>query len=273
MNVLSLFDGISSGRIALDRAGIKVDNYFASEIDKNAIKVAQHNYPNTIQIGSVLDVKAENLPKIDLLTGGFNCQSFSLAGKQANFNDPRGKLFFECVRLLKECNPKYFLFENVKMKKEYQDVISGQLGVEPIKINSSLVSAQNRNRLYWTNIPNIPPQDKGITLQDIIDKNPDNDLVLKGKGLNKVFKPRSRVSNIVTDKKCGCLLTKNKATDAIVFFDNIDTYRYPSRNEAERLQTVPESYTSPISYNQAMYALGNGWTVDVIAHIFKGIQP
>lgn len=168
-NVLSVFDGISCAQIALNRAGVKYEKYFASEIDKNAIKVTQHNYPNTIQLGSVTDVKAENLPKIDILLGGFCCQSFSFAGKQLNFNDPRGKLFFEYVRLLKELKPKYFLAENVRMKKEYQDIISGYLGVEPILINSSKLSAQNRERNYWTNIPNVTqPEDKGIMLKDVI---------------------------------------------------------------------------------------------------------
>src|SRR5574344_618635 len=141
MNVLSLFDGMSCGQIALNRAGIKYDNYFASEIDKPAIKVTMANYPNTIQLGSVLDVKGADLPKIDLLIGGSPCQGFSFAGKQLNFNDPRSSLFFEYVRLLRECNPKYFLLENVKMKKEYQDIISEHLSVEPILINSALVSA------------------------------------------------------------------------------------------------------------------------------------
>lgn len=169
MNVLSLFDGISCGQIALNRIGISYDNYFASEIDKYAIKVTQHNYPNTIQLGDVTTVKGENLPKIDLLIGGSPCQGFSFAGKQLNFNDPRSSLFFEFVRLLKEINPKYFLLENVKMKKEYQDVISSYLNVEPIEINSSLVSAQNRTRLYWTNIEDITkPNNKNIQLQDVL---------------------------------------------------------------------------------------------------------
>ena len=153
MNVLSLFDGMSCGQIALNRAGINYDNYFASEIDKYAIKVTKNNYPDTIHIGNVLDVKSEDLPGIDLLIGGSPCQGFSFAGKQLNFNDPRSKLFFEFVRLLEECKPKYFLLENVKMKKEYQNIITEMLGVEPIEINSNLVSAQNRKRLYWTNIP------------------------------------------------------------------------------------------------------------------------
>ena len=169
MNVLSLFDGISCGQIALERAGIKIESYFASEIDKYAIQVAQRNYPNTIQLGDVTKVKGNDLPRIDLLIGGSPCQGFSFAGKQLNFNDPRSKLFFEFVRLLKETQPTYFLLENVKMKKEYQDIISEYLGVEPIEINSSLVSAQNRKRLYWTNISGIKqPNDKGILLKDIV---------------------------------------------------------------------------------------------------------
>ena len=148
MNVLSLFDGMSCGQIALNRANIPYDNYYASEIDKHAIKVTQHNYPETIQLGDVTEIKSSDLPQIGLLIGGSPCQGFSFAGKQLNFEDPRSKLFFEFVRLLKECKPKFFLLENVKMKKEYQNVISEHLGVEPIEINSALVSAQNRKRLY-----------------------------------------------------------------------------------------------------------------------------
>ena len=170
MNVLSLFDGMSCGQIALNRLGITYDNYFASEIDKYAIKVTMANYPDTIQIGCVTKVRAKDLPKIDLMMGGSPCQGFSRAGKQLNFDDPRSKLFFEFVRLLKECKPKYFLLENVRMKKEYQDIISEYLGVEPITINSALVSAQNRVRLYWTNIPNITqPKDRGILLKDVLE--------------------------------------------------------------------------------------------------------
>jgi len=177
INVLSLFDGMSCGRIALERAGIKVENYFASEIDKYAIQVAKHNYPNTKHIGSVVDVKGSDLPQIDLLIGGSPCQGFSFAGKQLNFDDPRSKLFFEFVRLKNECNPTYFLLENVKMKKEYQDVITEHLGVEPIEINSNLLSAQNRKRIYWTNIPGVSiPNDKGILLKDIVHENADNHL-------------------------------------------------------------------------------------------------
>lgn len=175
MNVLSLFDGMSCGQLALKKCNIHVDNYFASEIDKHAIAVAMGNFPNTNQLGDVTKVNGLELPKIDLLIGGSPCQGFSFAGKQLNFEDPRSKLFFEYVRILAELrvtNPNVkFLLENVRMKQEYQDVISEYLGVQPIFINSSLVSAQVRKRLYWTNIEGITtPEDKGILLQDILEE-------------------------------------------------------------------------------------------------------
>jgi len=170
MNVLSLFDGMSCGRIALERLGIKVDNYYASEIDKYAIQVSQANYPDIIQVGDVTELDTSTLPKIDLIMGGSPCQGFSFAGKQLAFDDPRSALFFEFVRCVKELQPKYFLLENVRMKKEYLDVISEYMGVEPIMINSALVSAQNRVRFYWTNIPGIEqPEQRGIVLRDILE--------------------------------------------------------------------------------------------------------
>jgi len=170
MNVLSLFDGMSCGQLALQRAGFEVDRYMACEIDKYGMQVTRKNFPNTIQMGDVCALKGENLPPIDLLMGGSPCQGFSFAGKQLNFDDPRSALFFEFVRLLKETKPKYFLLENVRMKQEYQDVISEHLGVKPIKINSALVSAQNRVRLYWTNIPGLEqPEDKQLVMKDILE--------------------------------------------------------------------------------------------------------
>jgi DNA-cytosine methyltransferase len=170
MNVLSLFDGMSCGRIALDRLGIKVDNYYASEIDKYAIQVSQANYPDIIQVGDVTQLDTSSLPQIDLIMGGSPCQGFSFAGKQLAFDDPRSALFFELVRCVKDLKPKYFLLENVRMKKEYLDVISEYMGVEPIMINSALVSAQNRVRYYWTNIPGIEqPEQRGIVLRDILE--------------------------------------------------------------------------------------------------------
>ena len=170
MNVLSLFDGMSCGRIALERLGIPVDNYYASEIDKYAIQVSQANYPDIIQVGDVTELDTSTLPKIDLIMGGSPCQGFSFAGKQLAFDDPRSALFFEFVRCVEELKPKYFLLENVRMKKEYLDVISEYMGVEPIMINSALVSAQNRVRYYWTNIPGIEqPEQRGIVLRDILE--------------------------------------------------------------------------------------------------------
>ena len=190
MNVLSLFDGMSCGQQALDRLGIKVDNYYASEIDKYAIKITQKNYPATIQLGDVRDIKGSDLPDIDLILCGSPCQGFSFAGNQLAFDDPRSALFFEFIRILKECKPKYFLLENVRMKQEYIDIITDQVSecypkegsfvqatffdfvkkIEPVLINSSLVSAQNRQRLYWTNIPNVTqPEDRGIALRDVLE--------------------------------------------------------------------------------------------------------
>lgn len=185
MNVLSLFDGIRCGRVALERAGITVDNYYASEIDKGAIAIGDKNYPDTINLGSVEDWRSWgiDLSKIDLLIGGSPCQGFSVAGKRLNFDDPRSKLFFEYVDILnaiREKNPNVkFLLKNVKMKKEYSDIITEYLGVEPIEINSSLVSAQSRRRLYWTNIKGvIQPADKGIYLKDIVHEKADMDTVM-----------------------------------------------------------------------------------------------
>lgn len=169
MNVLSVFDGMSCGQLALNRLGVHYDNYFASEIDKYAIQVTKKNFPNTIHIGDVTKLKAEDLPQIDLLIGGSPCQGFSFAGKGLNFEDPRSKLFFEFVRLLKELRPKYWLLENVKMKKPVEMAINNILGCKPYRFNSSLVSAQNRQRLYWTNIKiNSKPIDRMIFLKDII---------------------------------------------------------------------------------------------------------
>jgi DNA (cytosine-5)-methyltransferase 3A len=179
MNVLNLFAGMEVGRLACERAGVPIDKYYSSEIDKYAIQVSKANWPDIIHLGDVTKVYGCTLPDIHLLLGGSPCQGFSFAGKQLNFNDPRSALLFEYVRILKELrvyNPNvYFLLENVMMKKEYQDVISELLGAQPIMINSALVSAQNRKRLYWTNIPFLgQPADKGIVLKDILETNKHN---------------------------------------------------------------------------------------------------
>ena len=204
MNVLSLFDGMSCGRIALDKAGIPINNYWASEIDPYAIKVARINYPDTIHVGDIaaLDWNDEGLhAHIDLLIGGSPCQGFSFAGKQLNFNDPRSKLFFEFVRLMDEMKPTWFLLENVKMKKESQDIISWYLGVQPQEINSSLVSAQNRKRFYWTNIPFTMPEDRGIMLKDIIEDGLDANY-FKGGNLKSYFEKHRRQLVFSSDGLC-----------------------------------------------------------------------
>ena len=190
MKVMSLFDGMSCGQIALKKLGAKVDTYYASEIDKYAMKVAKENFPNIVHLGDVTTVKREDFSpifKLDLLIGGSPCQGFSKSGNRLNFEDPRSKLFFEFVRILKEFKPKYFLLENVVMNKESRDIISEYLGVEPIEINSNLVSAQSRRRLYWTNIPNVTvPEDKGIVIKDILEDNGIADIVInQGKQLQK----------------------------------------------------------------------------------------
>ena len=398
MNVLSLFDGMSCGQIALDQLGIPVKNYFASEIDKYAIQIARKNYPDMIHLGDVKEINPSELPKIDLLIGGSPCQGFSFGGKGLNFDDPRSKLFFEFDRLLKALKPKYFLLENVKMKKESEQVITDYLGVEPVEINSNLVSAQNRKRLYWTNIPfDGLPEDKGIMLKDILeeetaefyragehlqekrrasDKNPDmlnpdyrsqantihdvdgksgtvcagthgyaigyvpevkgakivnrrldergkrqdnnkdiplqkrlelrkddkayclttvqKDSVLakplilqKARGYNKgglkaldgktpTLSSSSWQHNnhLVIRDKSKCVRTGGRGSYDRHEWDSIDNmhWRKLTVTECERLQTVPDGYTCGVSNTQRYKMLGNGWTVDVIKHIFEGLK-
>jgi len=286
MNVLSLFDGMSCGQIALDQLGIKVGNYYAAEIDKDAMKIAKKNYPNTIHLGDVTKVKGSDLPKIDLLLGGSPCQGFSFAGKQLNFNDPRSALFFEYVRLLKETNPKYFLLENVRMKKEYQDVISNHLGIEPIMINSALVSAQNRVRLYWTNIPNVKePKDIGITLESLFECNTEEQIYsepyykkntkqLSYIGyIGKSPKQATKVFSVNGKSVCLTALGGGQGGKTGLYeIPNTRTCRKLTVTECEGLQTVPINYTEGVSKTARYKMLGNGWTVEVIKHIFKNIK-
>ena len=325
LKVLSLFDGMSCGRLALDRLGIKVDKYYASEIDKYAIKVAQANYPDTIHIGDVCDIKAEDYQDIDLILAGSPCQGFSFAGKQLAFDDPRSALFFEFVRLLKEIKPKYFLLENVKMKKEFLDVISEQVSacypdfeggdmfggkIEPILINSALVSAQNRQRYYWTNIPGVEqPEQRGIVLRDILENGFDSERdksycldanYYKGSSVENYFK-KSRRQMVYQDEthdtpkvvggawrgryeddksiKQNLELRKDGKTNSLttvqkdnVVVENETYWRKLTCVECERLQTVPDNYTNHVSNTQRYKMLGNGWTIEVIAHILKNIK-
>jgi len=318
---------MSCGQLALQRAGFEVDRYMACEIDKYGMQVTRKNFPNTIQMGDVCALKGENLPPIDLLMGGSPCQGFSFAGKQLNFDDPRSALFFEFVRLLKETKPKYFLLENVRMKQEYQDVISEHLGVKPIMINSALVSAQNRVRLYWTNIPGLEqPEDKGIILKDVLEdldgdrpcelfqrkreslchkvaiasdirglqsikaiygeagKSPCLTTMGGGHREPKVLIKPIRVGNIKgggqgdrvysTDGKGISIAAQSGGTagNGNMLIEQPPTYRKLTPMECERLQTVPDNYTEGVSNTQRYKMLGNGWTVDVIAHILKGMK-
>ncbi len=348
ITVLSLFDGMSCGRIALREAGIKVNKYFASEIDKHAIKQTQHNFPDTVQLGSVTGVRAADLPHIDLLIGGSPCQGFSFAGKQLNFNDPRSVLFFEYVRILREIqeyNPGVlFLLENVRMRRECEQVITEQLGLEPVVINSALVSAQNRVRLYWTNIrtrqeanlfdtkvfTDIPqPEDRGIFIRDILEDDVPESFQYsearkrkllghrkrqQEKGNNFGFHPRRpdeksntlRVggrwhddSVIIPGPRCVAVRGRfNPDTESngrqpyqqnrVYSVDGIspalcsahaghaptiltadEVLRCFTPTECARLQTIPDWYEWKCSKTQIYQMLGNGWTVEVIKHIFS----
>jgi DNA (cytosine-5)-methyltransferase 3A len=277
MNVLSLFDGVSCGQLALQRAGIDYINYFASEIDKKAIQVTQTRFPKTIQLGDVTQIDASQLPKIDLIIGGSPCQGFSFAGKQLNFDDPRSKLFFEFVRLKNELEPKHFLLENVKMKKESLDVISYHMGVEPVFINSADFSAQNRQRFYWTNIHIEPWVDKGIVWKNIEESGnhlkeykvneTESRKIMWGNGVN------GKCPNLSKREKSWAVTTKQDrwANAGLVSYE--DFCRYLTPLECERLQTMPDHYTDVgISKTARYHAIGNAWTVDVIAHIFKGLK-
>lgn len=300
MRVLSLFDGICCGHLALERAGIKIDSYDAYEIEKNAIKATETNFPDVVHHG---DVTKEDFTKykgkIDLLIGGSPCTNLSMAGNGQGLKGSQSKLFYEYARAIKEAQPKYFLLENVIMKKEWEDIITNILGVEPIEINSSLVSAQNRRRLYWTNIPNVTlPKDKNITLEDILeDIEFPNPAAIRGRRLNKATIVGRRLDKNGhrkdTDKtipitqclevratntdKSNCLTTVDKDNvltplpigrhpDA---FKNNLPFRYYTTKEMCRLQTVPDDFLNMIPDSAARKALGNGWTVDVIAHIFS----
>tara|TARA_R100000995_G_scaffold79928_2_gene51323 strand:- start:3649 stop:4566 length:918 start_codon:yes stop_codon:yes gene_type:complete len=300
--VLSAFDGMSCIQIALRQLGIPIEQYLASEIDKYPIQITQKNYPDTIQLGDITEVFAKDLPPIDILVGGSPCQGFSFAGDQLAFDDPRSALFFEFVRLLKECKPKYFLLENVRMKKEFLDVITEQLGVEPVFINSSLVSAQNRQRYYWTNIEGIEqPEDRGLVLKDILedgftDRDKSHCLdanYFKGGNLKSYFEKHRR--QLVFDKPIQVGTADIKGFDIIKRVYSPDgksptlttmqgghrqpkvaedetRWRKLTPLECERLQTVPDGYTEGVSNTQRYKMLGNGMTVEVIKHIFKNIK-
>lgn len=309
MKVLSLFDGISCARVALDRAGIKVDTYYASEIDKYAIQVSQKNYPGIVRIGDVTTVSKYVtlgitrdvdyvLNDIDLLIGGSPCQDLSIAKKnRKGLDGERSGLFWEYVRILKEVKPKYFILENVaSMPKEAKEIISEALGVQPIMINAALVSAQNRKRLFWTNIPGVvQPTDREIYLQDILESG--ENAVQKNSWKYKEGKPRfyegkcptlsanmgtagGHVPYAVPDKSY-CIdanyhkganweqYTKKKRRQLVI--DDGDL-RKLTPIECERLQGLPDNYTEGVSNTQRYKCLGNAFNVDVVAHILSFIK-
>jgi len=401
MTVLSLFDGMSCGRIALEKAGIPVDTYISSEVDKYAIQVADKNYTQDsyFRMGDVCGVKAEYLPPIDLLIGGSPCQSFSFAGKRKGMSTKcdleilslehylqlresgfefqgQSYLFWEYMRILKETKPRYFLLENVVMSKKWEKILTDAIGVEPIMINSALVSAQNRKRLYWTNIPGVSqPMDKGEVIADILEDevedrfymrqeislkaieqlNPDAlnhvaDINVNGHDILKrvyavggkaptattcsggnmevkvllpcLVSKQGRELSQVGKEKATCLMARdykgfgNQGTNGVIvasrgrYLEGVrqdhkmpvvglteqkyeprtdgktnclttvqkDNYLFKDYQvrkltplEYERLQTVPDGYTDCVSNSQRYKMLGNGWTVDVIAHIFRGL--
>lgn len=287
MNVLSLFDGMSCGQIALNRAGIAYDKYYASEIKKHAIKVTQHNYPDTKQLGDVTKITTHHAPKIDLLIGGSPCQDFSIArtiGSKSitGLEGTKSRLFYEYLRMLNDLKPKYFLLENVRMKEESKLQLDEYLGCTGVRINSQLVSFQRRDRYYWSNIPFSIPEDRHISFQDY--KDTDYEYCDKFK-LNRT-KSREYMwsngagrngsgagcANVTYADKIYCLTTKQDRAPNSGLVQHGDFCRYLTTRELELAQTVPVGYTSCLSMRQAEDVLGDGWTVDVIAHILKGLH-
>lgn len=300
MRVLSLFDWMSCWILALERVWIKVDTYYASEIDKYATQISEKHYPNIIRLWDVNNWKEWDLWEIDLIIWGSPCQWFSFAGKQLAFDDPRSKLFFTMVDIINHYKPKYFLLENVKMKKEFQDVITWYMWVQPIEINSSLVSAQNRKRLYWTNIPWVKqPEDKWVLLKDIILDEVDEKYNISEKQWEKLrnYESNSRLSNLLWKSSClntmqwwhrqpkiiqaiwdraknsyGIKEDKSYCLPENPMSDRWMIIRKLTPIECERLQTMPDNYTEWVSNSQRYKMLGNWWTCDVIAHIFSYLK-
>jgi DNA (cytosine-5)-methyltransferase 3A len=314
MNVLSLFDGMSCGQQALERSGFKVEKYFASEIDKYAIQVTMANYPDTIQLGSVVNVNGNDLPKIDLLIGGSPCQSFSFAGKRNGMSTVdeveiltlehylqlkeegyefvgQSYLFWEYMRLLNECRAKnpniYFLLENVEMGEKWEMVLSKAIGLRGIHINSALVSAQNRKRIYWTNIGLQPaglfgdlesiiqqPKDQGIFLKNILENDVNEKYFISQKGIDYINRNERNIAFQMNqnDKKSGCVVAMYKAGIPYNQINISNKLRRLTPIECERLQTVKDNYTNYVSDSQRYKMIGNGWTVDVISHIFSYLK-
>jgi DNA (cytosine-5)-methyltransferase 3A len=305
MNVLSLFDGISCARVALDRAGIEVNAYMASEIDKNAIKVSEKNYPDIIRVGSVVNLEVEG--QVDLLIGGSPCQDLSIAKKdRKGLDGDRSGLFWEFVRIKKECTPQWFILENVaSMPKADRDIITREMGVEPVMFNASLVSAQCRKRLFWTNIPFDLPEDKGILLKDILqpDGEVDERMVVKGKSycLTASYSHQTPTENGIKNSierkhrtmvKVGHIGEKDSQTNRIysaegkaptqckgpgggalpTMIKEEERIRKLTPIECERLQGLPDNYTEGVATTNRYKCLGNAFNVDVVAHILGRVK-
>lgn len=287
MRILSLFDGMSGGMLALKRAWIQVDTYMVAEIDKYAIQISKKNFPEIIQLWDINNRRERDIWEIDMIIGWSPCQWFSYTGKQLAFDDPRSKLFFVMVDIINHYKPKYFLLENVKMKKEFQDVITDYMWVSPIEINSSLVSAQNRARLYWTNIPWVEkPKDIWVHLSDILEN--DTDWIwempksVKCNVVSQIEKIRRSQKDIqvlecssrqqdnrVGINKSPCL----RASNSLCLWRTKSLWvRKISISEKELLQTLPVWYTEWISDSQRSKLIWNGWTIDVISHIFSFLK-
>ena len=273
--IVSLFGGMECGLVAIKQMGIKCDKYISSEIEKAPIKVAMKNHPEIIQVGDVTKWMEWSVDwsKVDHIQAGSPCQGFSRMGKRLAFDDPRSKLFFVFVEIyehVKKLNPNVtFLLENVNMKKEYLDIITNTLGVIPVCINSSLVSAQNRKRWYWTNIPNVTiPEDRGITFDSIIPGAVSAGL--RGRYIKGSGKKWTRTLSTRTDNKSNCLVTGVSSTGLYVKDNDLKTITV---EEAEKLQTLPVGYTDVdgVSKTAKYKMIGNGWTVEVIKHIYKGL--
>lgn len=304
MNVLSLFDGISCAYESLKKSSIKINYYYASEIDKNAIIVSKNNHPDIIQLGDVKDIDGSLLPKIDLLIGGSPCIDMSIAKKdRQGLQGPHSSLFWEYVRLKNELNPQYFILENVaSMSKEDKETITKALGVEPIMFNASLVSAQCRKRYFWTNIKFELPEDRGIMLKDILQPNTEVDsrfITKEGKSFtltasySKLSTSENQIEHNAKKKQrtivqIGYFGAKNhcgvggqalrvydedgkSTTSGKGFYKQNETIRKLTPIECERLQGLPDDYTKDIAMTNRYKALGNAFNVDVVAHILKQI--
>lgn len=281
ITVLSLFDGMSCGQLALKKVGIDVKSYYASEIKPSALKVSKLNFPNTIYVGDVNNIDLPSLPKIDLLIGGSPCQDFSLMKTNGKgLEGDKSRLFYKYLEIKNKINPGNFLLENVKMKKESEEQLNKYLGVEGLHINSKLVSYQNRPRIYWTDIPGVTlPMDRKISFQYykdtdeeycskfMVNKTPSRDKMWNnGEGRNS---KALGCANVTNSHKVYCLTRKQDRAPNSGLIECGDYCRYLTRRELEQAQTVPIGYTDSVSINQAQDLLGDGWTVDVIAHILS----